>query len=78
MAILRQTQDDLPATVRVAQERMLDALLKAKGQEETNHREKKLAKKYRMVKFFGKCYTTPDHPSRPLHPFYSVVCAAIC
>lgn len=49
-------QSDLPATVRVVQERMLEVLkenIKDKAREE---KERKIMKRSKKVKFFGKGY----------------------
>ena len=48
-------QDDLPATVRTTQERMMTMLQRDLKDRARQHREDKMQKKYRMVKFFGKC-----------------------
>ena len=46
-------QEDLPETVRQTKERMLKSLQQEITDKETEKRSKKVAKKYRMVKFFG-------------------------
>lgn len=47
-------QPDIPATVRVAQERMLDLLQQSLKEKAGEDRERKMVKKYKMVKFFEK------------------------
>lgn len=47
-------QPDIPATVRVAQERMLELLQQSVKEKAEEDKERKLAKKYKMVKFFEK------------------------
>lgn len=49
----RPRQEDLPETVRQTKERMLKSLQQELADKETEKRSKKVAKKYRMVKFFG-------------------------
>ncbi|KAK3739753.1 hypothetical protein QZH41_013602 [Actinostola sp. cb2023] len=47
-------QDDIPATVRVAQERMLSMLKDNLKESAREQKERKILKKYKMVKFFEK------------------------
>ena len=47
-------KDDLPATVRSSQERMMTMLQRDLKDRARQHREEKIQKKYRMVKFFGE------------------------
>ncbi|KXJ27632.1 rRNA-processing protein EFG1 [Exaiptasia diaphana] len=47
-------QKDIPATVRVAQERMLNMLKENLTESAKQQKEKKMSKKYKMVKFFEK------------------------
>ena len=46
-------QSDLPATVRVVQERMLDVLKETIKDKAKEHKEKKSLKRSMKVKFFG-------------------------
>ncbi len=46
-------QEDLPATIRVVQERMLVALQSTQQDDKQSEKEKKLQLRYRKVKFFG-------------------------
>lgn len=52
------TKEDLPETVRLTKERVLKCLATELEEKQQEARDKKLSKKYRMVKFFGK--TTPS------------------
>ena len=52
-------QSDLPATVRVVQERMLDVLKENIRQKAKHEKEKKNLKHYKKVKFFGKLQDFP-------------------
>ena len=47
-------QPDIPATVRVAQERMLDMMKESLKEKTVQEKELKLVKKYKKVKFFGE------------------------
>ena len=59
---------------------MLKCLEQELGEKQRETKERKLAKKYRMVKFFGALYTLPltDYCSKILHimfvNFYSIYC----
>ena len=46
-------QEDLPEDVRVAKERVLQLLRDELGKSYDDARTKRVAKKYKMVKFFG-------------------------
>ena len=48
-------QENLPETVRLTKERVLKSLREELSQKLEDKRNQKLHKKYRMVKFFGKC-----------------------
>lgn len=48
-------QENLPETVRLTKERVLKLLQKELAKKLEDKRNQKLSKKYRMVKFFGKC-----------------------
>ncbi|KAK3751993.1 hypothetical protein QZH41_010959 [Actinostola sp. cb2023] len=52
--IFSYMQDDIPATVRVAQERMLSMLKDNLKESAREQKERKILKKYKMVKFFEK------------------------
>lgn len=47
-------KDDLPETVRQAKQRLVDMLVDEVKEKERCNREKKINKKYKMIKFFGK------------------------
>ena len=49
-------QSDLPATVRVVQERMLEVLKESIKDKAKEEKEKKIVKRSKKVKFFGKRY----------------------
>ena len=44
---------DLPATVRVSQERMLEFMQNKQDEKQQYKKDAKMIKKYKMVKFFG-------------------------
>lgn len=48
------SKPDLPATVRVSQERMLHLLQNTLEEEQQSRKDSKMIKKYKMVKFFEK------------------------
>ena len=54
LSLLLLTQPDLPATVRVTQERMLQMLEENLREKSSQDAQKKYEKKYKMVKFFGE------------------------
>ena len=47
-------QSDLPATVRVVQERMLEVLKESIKDKVKEEKEKKIMKRSKKVKFFGR------------------------
>ena len=49
-----ESQEDLPETVRLSKERVLKCLATELQEQQQVVRDKKMNKKYRMVKFFGK------------------------
>ena len=46
-------QDDLPETARQTKKRVLDLLLDENKERDTSNKDKKMNKRYKMVKFFG-------------------------
>ena len=49
-------QDDLPETARQTKKRVLDLLLDENKERDKSNKDKKMNKRYKMVKFFGNEY----------------------